>query len=142
MKKFFLHSLFVALIANSIQARADVKPMPYADQTAEMAAGIYSVKVLKVGDLVYKVVALDTDLNHDNDETTIVVVGRYQVGGAAGFDNAFLVTPVGNHTGLDAEPEVVGNTIKLVFKNIYENKRYAVFYRYDTSSQTLVEIKK
>lgn len=142
MKKLVLTILVAALTTTTaINAKADVAAMPYGDQTAEFAAGIFDLKILKVDNLVYKIVELDSNLNHDLDSTTVVIVGEYAVGGAAGFDEAFQITPVGNYSVLIGTPEVVGKTIKLTLGDL-EGKKYVVYYKYDRASKKLIEVKK
>ena len=88
-----LAALIVSLA--SLSAYADLKPI--ADGTPAMdhainANGIFSVKSVRSGDLTYKLVTLDTPLNGSVNNTSILLTGG-EVGGEAGFEAAFLISP-------------------------------------------------
>lgn len=89
--------LGLALAASiSAFAHADIKPVKLksrAGKVAMQAADVFEVTNLQIADMHYKVVVMDSRLNGDLSATTFIVVGEGAVGGAAGFENAFLITP-------------------------------------------------
>lgn len=139
MKKLIL----IAASVFSFTAFADLKPMATQGQEADVAAvaaSIFSVKNFQIGKYAFKVTEMDSALNGDVQTTTILTVGEGGVGGAAGYDAAFLITP-------SQTPEILATKRVNVVKDVIvftliggDGKDLVKKYRYDAKTTTLKEV--
>jgi len=142
-----MKSIYAALLGlvatTSMFASADLKPVEEkstAGEVAIQASEIRSVRDFKIGKYAYKVVYMDSRLNGDISTTTMLIVGEGGVGGEAGFEAAFQITPTENAEiiGMRSLRIVRG---KLVFTLIGgDMKDVRKVYKYDPKTKTLKEL--
>lgn len=136
----FIQSLLFAFISISvISVKADVQPIqPDSEEAkvANVAGGIFSVTNLELGKYAYKIVAMDSKLNGDTSVTTILLVGEGSVGGEAGYDSAFQLTPSEDGYALDSASIEKGE-IALTFRA--GGGTIKKFVHYDATSRMLKE---
>lgn len=85
----------LALSLTAVSARADLKPVATDAKEykyVSLANDVASIKQVKAGDKTYRLVTMDSPLNGDVNMTSVLLVGD-EVGGEAGFDAGFLLTP-------------------------------------------------
>ena len=128
--------LFALISISVISVKADIKPIQPDSEEANVADGIFSVTNLELGKYAYKIVAMDSKLNGDTSVTTILLVGEGSVGGEAGYDVAFQLTPSENGYALDSASIEKGE-IALTFR--IDGGRIKKFVHYDATSGTLKE---
>lgn len=107
----------LTLIAAGAPAHADYKAVTSgskADRVAQVANSILKVYTLELGDYVYQIVSMDSELNSDIGLTTMIMVGQGGVGGQAGYEAAFQVTPTDDLKVLDSA-KVANGKIELNF---------------------------
>ncbi len=73
-------------------AESPIKEGTPASDIAGQANQIFKVFNLRAGDEAYKIVEMDTRLNGDLNSTIVVLVGT-DVGGAAGYEEAYQIGP-------------------------------------------------
>ena len=133
--------IFLALVSMfSILAFAELKTVPDGtpeQQVSFQASSVYSVNNFQIGKYAYKLVRMDSQLNGDLTETTILLVGEGAAGGAAGYNGAFIITPTVSGT-LMRNMKVVKNQILFTLSNI-DGKVVKKSYRYDSVSNSLKE---
>ncbi len=84
----------------SLSAFADLSPISAtskAQPIADQANAIFSVTNVRSGTQAYKLVTMDTVLNGDVGTTSVLLTGQ-DVGGEAGYDAAFLLSPRSDST--------------------------------------------
>jgi hypothetical protein len=117
MKTFSVFALGLGVFLNSMNVQAaDVKPIEpgtEAEGVAQVASSINSVFNLRTKTKAYKIVTLNSALNGSYGSTGIVMVGD-DVGGEAGYEAAFQLTPTEEVTGIRSA-RVVGNEIEVKF---------------------------
>jgi hypothetical protein len=136
--KLTLIVLFALIYVSSIPVRADIqsiKPNSKEEKVAFIAEKIFSVTDLKLGEDAYTIVEMDSKLNGDTNETTILLVGQ---GGMAGYDATFLLTPVGDARALKSA-RIENGEIALTFYNVNGGTTIKKFVHYDATSRTLKE---
>lgn len=132
--------LVLALTAFSFSALADFTTIPKdMDDLAMKANDVFSVTNLKIGDTAFKIVSMDTRANGDLSATTMVLVGENGVGGAAGYEGAFLVGPEESRNSLKSAKRQ-GGVLVLTFYN-FDGGTTKLRLRYDKANNTLVELK-
>ncbi|MBS1963993.1 MAG: DUF1311 domain-containing protein [Bdellovibrionales bacterium] len=85
----------LALSLTAVSAHADLKPVAMDAKEfkyVRLANDVASIKQVKAGDKTYRLVTMDSPLNGDVNMTSVLIVGD-EVGGEAGFDAGFLLTP-------------------------------------------------
>ena len=131
----------IALIAISgVAAMADVSaiaPGTKEEGVANVASQIFSVTNLKIGKYAYQIVAMDSELNGDINTTTVVLVGEGGVGGAAGYEAAFQLSPTADLQNMKSA-RVENGKIALTFYNL-DGKLVKKTYQYDPKTKTLKE---
>lgn len=130
----------VSLIFAGITAQADYKAVASgspADRVAQVANSILKVYTLELGDYVYQIVSMDSELNSDIGLTTMIMVGQGGVGGQAGYEAAFQVTPTGDLKVLDSA-KVTDGKIELGFLDS-NNQHVVQRVQYDPRNRTLKE---
>lgn len=88
------------------------------------------------GDKKYKIVAMDSVLNGDLSTTTILMVGD-EVGGAAGYDSAFQLTPTNEYQSI-SKIRFLHNGVEVSLRS-FEGKTTKKLLRFDSKSNTLIE---
>jgi len=122
-------------------ALADVPPISpgsKAEAMANVANEIISVTKLKARDLSYQVVSMvDSAYNSDANVSTIVLVGEKGVGGAAGYESAFALSPTEELRSLKSA-RLVQRELELTF---YDQDGLLVtrIAHYFPRSKTLIE---
>jgi hypothetical protein len=139
--KTLVSSSFVAcLLLSTTVVRADISPIAAsskANSIAAQASNINSVTNLKIGDYSYKVVGMDSTLNGDLDQTTLVIVGQDGVGGGAGYDAAFLLTPTNEASSL-VSAQASGDALLLTLQGA--SGQITKKLQFDAASNTLKEL--
>ena len=137
MKSLF--ALISLLVSVSMQgALADVPavtPGSKEEAVANVANDIFSVTNLKIGKWAFQIVSMDSQLNGDLNTTTMVLVGNGEVGGAAGYQAAFKLSPTAELQSLKSA-RVLNGQIALTFYNA-DGKLVEKLYSYDASSKSL-----
>lgn len=124
----------------SMLAHADIKPVSLKStkgRIAIQASNVFSVSYHDIGDDAYKVVSMDSRLNGDLSATGFIIVGEKAVGGAAGFDHAFLMTPKDEWLSI-SNATVVNGALQVEYFKLdgTTDKRS---YAYDRTKKVLVE---
>lgn len=133
-------ALALGFVLASAAARADYKAVTSGskeDKVARIANSILAVYTLALGDYSYQIVSLDSNLNSDIGLTTMVMVGEGGVGGQAGYEAAFKLTPTENLKVLDSA-KVENGKIELNFLD-EDNNHVIKRLKYDPSSRVLKE---
>lgn len=136
MRKFILTMLSVLI---GCCAHADVpaiSPGSQQEGIANVANSIFSVSYLHVGKYAYQIVSMDSKLNGDLALTTIVLVGENEVGGEAGYEAAFQLTPTKDLRSLDSA-KVTGPEISFTFDKMDGTKTIKTMH-YDPKTKTLI----
>ncbi len=131
----FLITSFSLSCLNAVAA--DLKPVVMGTKEADVAIranDVFSVKHLKLGGKTYKFVSLSSVLNGDVSSTTILLVGD-EVGGEAGFEDAFVLSPAGEINSLKSA-RVVGKEVEVVLYQ-FTGKPVKKMLRYDAVAKTL-----
>jgi hypothetical protein len=139
--KLTLIVLFAVIYVSGIPVRADIqsiKPNSKEEKVATIANDIFSVTDLKLGKYAYKIVTMNSKLNGDTTQTTILLVGEGDVGGEAAYDAAFQLTPVGD-AGALRSARIENGEIALTFYNRATGGTIEKFVHYDATSRTLKE---
>lgn len=144
MLKPLLALILTAILMPALSARADVTGVVAgtdAYAVANDASAISKVVSFKIGTRDYKVVSLDSKLNGDVTMTTILFVGEDNmgVGGAAGYEAAFILSPtqaVGSFKSV-----IVRKGQIVISMYTLEGKVVQTKYSYDSSNKILVEKK-
>jgi hypothetical protein len=133
-------ALFASILVPGASVMADIQPIQAETDQYEvvvLANSIYSVTDLKLGEFAYRIVALDSKFNGDLTETTILLVNRGVVGGEAGYDVAFMLTPSDDAGSLrSARIEHGEIALTLIDRKGGTIKK---FVQYDPISKTLKE---
>lgn len=130
-----------ALVICGLSAMADVGPVAAGSKeeaVANVAGSIFTVKNLNLNGWAYKIVSMDSQLNGDLNSTTMVLVGQKEVGGLAGFESAFQLSPIGNRRSLSSI-KVVNNEIELTFTDDMAKPTLVTYVHYDPTSKILKE---
>jgi len=138
MKSIKLALVTLAAVAG-VQAFADVtaiQPGSREEGVANVASQIQSVTSLKIGTTAYQIVSMDSELNGDTTMTTIVLVGDQGVGGEAGYDAAFQLSPTADLRNMKSATKN-GNNVDMVFYN-QDGKLVKTSYHYDAATKTLI----
>lgn len=133
-------ALALGFVLASAAARADYKAVTSGskeDKVARIANSILAVYTLELGEYNYQIVSLDSNLNSDIGLTTMVMVGEGGVGGQAGYEAAFKLTPTDQLKVLDSA-KVQNGKIELNFLD-EDNNHVIKRLKYDPSSRTLRE---
>lgn len=120
---------------------ADIKPVKQntrKGKVANLAADIFMVKQVMIGKYAYKVVVMDSRLNGDVNSTSMIIVGEGGVGGGAGYDNAFFMTPVDPHMAI-TDANVVNGALQVEYFD-QDGNQSKKSYIYDPLKKVLSEI--
>ena len=139
----YLLICFFAAMFPSVTNCADVLPIEAgstAGKAADVANRIWSVQLLSLNNVKYKIVSLDSSLNGDLNATTIILVGE-SVGGEAGYEAAFLITPD------KTQPDILGlksarvgeGSIEVVLSRL-DGEPVTKHFIYDPKARLLKEI--
>lgn len=137
-----LNAVLVASLT-SLTAFADLKPIQSgtkADEIASTANGVFNVKQIGSGNLQYKLVTMDTVLNGDVGTTSILLTGE-EVGGEAGYDSAFLLSPRGEDSlsvMSVSNIEPAANGVKVTYSD-GEGATKSQVVKFDGKTKTLKE---
>jgi hypothetical protein len=133
--------LFAFISVSGISVMADVQPIkPNTEQSkvAALANDIFSVTNLKLGKYAYKIVDMDSKLNGDLTATTIILVGEGGVGGLAGYEASFQLSPTDDIRAL-ISASIENGEIALTFSSRIDGGTIMKFVHYDATSGTLKE---
>ena len=144
MKKISLGLILIASCLPALSARADVAGVVAGTEAygvANDASAITKVVSFKIGTREYRIVSLDSKLNGDVTMTTILFVGEDNmgVGGAAGYEAAFVLSPT-DTAGSFKAVAVVKNQITVSMYSL-EGKVIVAKYSYDPARKLLIEKK-
>ena len=136
-----MKAILIAISIFSLNAlAADIQPVTQKSRPAELSdtvANIFWVKNLDIGNYAYKVVALDSELNGDTTTTVFVIVGEGGVGGGAGYDKAFQISPT-EEIAWVRKVSVIKGALRLNYVRPDGTKGRAS-YIYDAAKQVLVQ---
>lgn len=124
-----------------ISAAADIAaidPNTPAEKAANEASQIFEVQNFKVGQYAFKLVRMDSRLNGDLSTTSIVLVGDGAVGGAAGYDAAFLLTPAEKRKTVKSL-KVEKDGFVITFYDFNGPSTQTVRFTYDPKTRVLIE---
>lgn len=133
-------ALLTALSMTSIQAWADLPAVQSGtaeDGIAAAANDVFWEKTVEIGKYAYKVVAMDTHLNGDIGATTVVLVGEKAVGGLAGYDSAFILSPSSDAIYVTKVREKKGYLEITSVKPNDPQSKVTKKYKYDPATKTL-----
>ncbi len=119
----------VLLFSGSAMAQSlkPVTPGTLAEEIADTANDIFNVFNVNAGDYEYKIVSMDSPLNGDISTTTMVLVGE-SVGGPAGYEAAFVLTPHDQITSVHGASRS-GNGVSLkVLDSSFNSKNIRIKY--------------
>jgi len=139
--KLTLIVLFALIYVSGIPVRADlpsIKPNSEEEKVAIIANAIFSVTDLKLGKYAYKIVAMDSKLNGDTTETTILLVAEGAFSAESDYEAAFRLTPVGD-AGALRSARIENGEIALTFSNHATGGTIKKFVHYDATSRMLKE---
>ncbi len=142
MPKLSLALIFTAILLPAVSVHAEVKgvvPGTEAYGVANDASAISRVVNFKIGTRDYKIVSLDSKLNGDVTMTTLLFVGEENmgVGGAAGYEAAFVLSPT-EMVGSFKSVAVLRGQISVTMYSV-EGKVIQANYSYDSKNKNLVE---
>lgn len=123
-----------------VSAAADVTPISPntpAQKVANTASDIFDVTEFRIGDYKFKLVGMDSQLNGDLNVTAILLVGYLEVGGAAGYDAAFQLTPVDGRQTVKSL-KVEKDSFVITFSN-FDSADQTVRFQYNSKVNVLTE---
>ncbi|MBC7691603.1 MAG: hypothetical protein H7222_07520 [Methylotenera sp.] len=146
MKIVSMLLITIAVSMTSVSAFADnlkaITPGSRSATVAQSASLVNSVQNFMINDYAYKLVNMDSELNGDTSSTTILMVGANGVGGAAGYDAAFQITPNGTDFSFKSAKQE-GDTIEVkLYSSTGEGTLITKVLKYDPATQTLSVTKK